>query len=586
MKRSINFFILATLWALAAISCPADPTLVTIQQPDGGVVTIQLIGDEYFHYTTTADGYTIVMNDRNGAYEYAIIDGNRLKPSGVTAHDSGARNDSEVKLLSSIGRHILSVQEKTAGQARRVGAMERRRQEPAINYNAFKGLVVLINYSDKKFGMENPNEFYSQMLNQRGYTGFEFGGKFQECPGSACDYFSDNSNGIFEPQFDVIGPVEANYSCLDGRDKSWEIFNSVLDQIDSEVDFTQYDADDDGEVDMVFFMVAGYSSNYAGNNQNYLWPHMSSLSGYHEHEWQFPAHDNLLMGKYACSSEIYGWERYGDTMPMGIGTFCHEFSHVLGLHDLYDTDGEGSGGLSNHPDRWSVMAKGSTLNYGRTPVAYTIYERYALGFSHPQEIIDPGKYTLNYVGTTGEGFILRSPVEGEFFMLDNRQQVKWDSQLPHHGLTVWRVDSTDVRAWINNRVNVKPSHNHLELVRAGGSTSTYPRFDPFPGLGNVTELSALTTPALVTWKGIPVEKTIKNITEADGVITFTVLDGVVGPITGDINNDGEINIADVNALLNLILSGNPPADGKADVNLDNELNIADVNALIQIILSL
>ena len=464
--------------------------------------------------------------------------------------------------------------------------MEQRHNAPSIDYDAFKGLVVLINFTDKKFSMESPNEFYSQMLNQRGYAGFEFGGRFQACPGSACDYFSDNSGGIFEPQFDVIGPVEVDYSSLDGNAKSREIFENVLQQIDSEVDFTQYDADGNGEVDVVFFMVAGYSSSYAGNNTGYLWPHMALLLGFDGQSFYFLYHDNMVMGRYACSCEIYGWEQYGYTMPIGIGTFCHEFSHALGLKDLYDTDYEESGGKSVNPDRWSVMANGSSYNYGRTPAGYTIYERYTLGFSHPQEIVEPGEYSLNYVGTTGEGFILRSPVEGEFFMLDNRQQVKWDSQLPYHGLTVWRVDSTDIMPWLNNRVNVDPNHNYFELLRAGGSTSGDPRYDPFPGLGNVTELSPLTTPALVTWEGIPVEKTIKNITEADGVITFTVLDGVVSPIKGDVNNDGEVNIADVNALLDLILSGDLSGNDRADVNQDNEINIGDVNALIQIILSL
>ena len=248
MKRSITFIIFATICVLTAISSPADPGMVTVPQPDGGIVTLRLIGDEYFHYTTTGDGYTVVLN-RNGAYEYAILDGDLLKPSGILAHDAEARSDSELKLLSTIGRHIHSAREKKAGQARRVQAMEQRHNAPSIDYDAFKGLVVLINFTDKKFSMESPNEFYSQMLNQRGYAGFEFGGRFQACPGSACDYFSDNSGGIFEPQFDVIGPVEVDYSSLDGNAKSREIFENVLQQIDSEVDFTQYDADGNGEYD-------------------------------------------------------------------------------------------------------------------------------------------------------------------------------------------------------------------------------------------------------------------------------------------------------------------------------------------------
>ena len=54
-------------------------------------------------------------------------------------------------------------------------------------------------------------------------------------------------------------------------------------------------------------------------------------------------------------------------------------------------------------------------------------------------------------------------------------------------------------------------------------------------------------------------------------------------LTGDVNRDGEVNVADVNAVINMILSGNFTPGG--DVNGDNEVNIADINAVIDLVLN-
>ena len=74
------------------------------------------------------------------------------------------------------------------------------------------------------------------------------------------------------------------------------------------------------------------------------------------------------------------------------------------------------------------------------------------------------------------------------------------------------------------------------------------------------------------------------IHKADGpTITLRFVKGnVIEPIVGDVNGDGEVNIADVNAVINMILDS--PAEN-GDVNGDGEVNIADVNAIIDIILN-
>ena len=206
--------------------------------------------------------------------------------------------------------------------------------------------------------MTSPSDFYDALVNTHDFTGYTNGSSFVSMTGSVRDYFYDNSNHIFDPSFDIVGPVDVNLSCTypQSTANSDQLFHAVLAAADPLVDFSKYDSDHDGYVDMVFFLVAGFSASYGGNNENYLWPHMYYL-------YYAPPRDGKRFGLYACSTEFSGWEGYGPRYYDigGIGTFCHEFGHVLGLPDLYDTDYSGSGGESNDPGEWDVMAEARVL---------------------------------------------------------------------------------------------------------------------------------------------------------------------------------------------------------------------------------
>ncbi|MBR6284230.1 MAG: M6 family metalloprotease domain-containing protein [Muribaculaceae bacterium] len=523
MKKIIVLLaFMATLLSLRAV--PAHPRPIAVPQPSGDSLTIPLVGDEFYHYYTTADGYT-VLHSGNG-WEYARIDGERLASTGVTAHDPGRRTAAEQALVATLSRHLTDRSQVATGhQARMTRDQKNQRpnREPVVDYSKFRGLIVLINFTDKKFGMSEPNAFYDDMVNTQGYTGFYTGSnwwnqRFHDCPGSMRDYFSDQSMGQFDPLFDVVGPVEVPYSCREGGSNYSAIFQAALDSIDNDVDFTQYDSDGDGGIDMVFFLVAGYAASYGGNSQEYLWPHMSYLYGYNSenHYYYYLVYDGMYMGRYASSTEIYGWEAYGMTDPAGIGTMCHEFSHVLGLPDLYDTDYEQGGGQSFNPGNWDVMAGGSYGNEVRTPVGYSLWERHELGWAEPLTLDSEGNYQLNDLTESNNGFIMNTPINGEYFYFENRQNKKWDSQLPGHGMVVARVDYTNREAWNNNRVNANPRHNYYELVRSGGTEEN----TAFPGPTRVTTLNYLTEPSLATWNGTPCPFGLTNIQETNGVIYF------------------------------------------------------------------
>lgn len=509
------------LLCLAAQAIPADPRPVQVTQPDGSTLSISLHGDEFFHITTTQDGYTVLKNAA-GYYTYARLDGDQLVASDRIARDAAQRSAADHAFLSALPKGLASQSMVESGQrrlARRNGSMRRVGADGYMDYERFKGLIILINYTDKRFSMSDPNAFYDAMVNTPNFTGYSIGNSRVSMTGSVRDYFYDNSNHIFDPSFDIVGPVDVNYACTypQSTANADQVFYQALAAADELVDFNDYDSDHDGYVDMVFFLVAGFSANYSGNNESYLWPHMYYL-------YYAPPHDGVRFSLYACSTELSGWEGYGRWAYDigGIGTFCHEFSHVLGLPDLYDTDYTGSGGESRNPDGWSIMAGGSGDNYGRNPVGYSLYERYALGFTKPIVIDGSASIAMQPLDESNEGYRLNTVNPDEFFLIENRQMGKWDRNLPGTGMLVARVDSTDERIWWMNEVNVNPSHMYYELLRANYEGRDG-QGDPFPGSYGVTSLTNFTTPNLRTWDGNISDIIIQGIMEHDRVITFNAL---------------------------------------------------------------
>ena len=506
------------LLCLTAAAIPADPTPFQVQQPDGTTLTLQLRGDEFFHYTTTHDGYTVLDNGK-GHYTYARLDGQQLISSGVLAHDAAQRTAADYRAINALSKRLVSPLQAQQGRqklSRRNSVMRRVGSDGRMDYDHFRGLIILVNYSDKKFSMTDPSAFYDDMVNTHDFTGYTHNGRRVPMTGSVRDYFYDNSNHMFDPAFDVVGPITIPYSCRypHETDNASIIFNAALKAVDPDIDFNDYDLDGDGFVDMVFFLVAGYSANYGGNNRGYLWPHMHYL-------YSSPALDNVNFGLYACSTEIAGWEYSTDHDINGIGTICHEFGHVLGLPDLYDTDYEqGGGGQSNDPGHWSIMANGSGEDYGRDPVGYGLYERYALGFAQPIVLPEEDIHIeLEPLDVSNQGYRLNTPNSDEFFLIENRQPGKWDYALPGYGMLVARVDSTNAAVWDNNQVNTRPSHMYYELLRANDLGADSPS-DPFPGASGVTSITNDTHPNLLTWDGAINDFNITHIAQHGKIVSF------------------------------------------------------------------
>lgn len=513
---------------------PAHKGSVTIKQPDGTTVTIRLHGDEYRHYTTTDDGYSVVKNNQ-GYYVYAQLDEEgQLEPTRMVAHDSSLRQPAEKQYLQGIKKKLIPAMTPDARNemmAERVRQHNTRRAAaagaPKYDYNNFRGLVILVEYNDKSFSRDDYNEIMNNMINEEGYTGYiNDKGLKVACTGSVRDYFSDNSNGMFQPQFDVCGPYKVNYSQYypQSTRNANTILNAAVNAADKDIDFSKYDGDGDGVVDLVYFIMAGNGANYGGNDSRLWWPHRSVVVS--RDYRSYLQKDGVYLWDYASSVELYGFTSAPETVTIdGIGTICHEFSHVLGLPDFYDADYEDGGGQSADPGEWSVMAGGSYFNNSRTPVGYNLFERYATGFATPEVIEEEGKYTLANLANSNTGYRLNSTDPNEYFLLENRQQSGWDAYLPGHGMLVFRVDSSNVNIWDNNQVNNNPEHNYFEILRADGYKGKESASDPFPGTKGVRQLNNETSPAnLMTWSKAITPIGLENIRETNGNIVFDVVD--------------------------------------------------------------
>lgn len=513
------------------------PRAHKVRQPDGTTLTIIGHGDEYSNYLTTTDGYTVVRAS-DGFYRYAILKDGRLTATAVVAADVENRTPSDADFLYNIPRHISPERSATAkklqqGIARNDGLFSSkgpghpdRRKASSPDLRSYRGLVIMVNFNDRKFTRSaRARQLVDDKMNKEGYSGFsDITAGSRSCPGSVRDYFSDNSYGIFKPEFDVVGPIELDVSqyYINQTERTYELAKMVLEAADKDVDYSRYDSDGDGVVDMFYILYAGYSSSYSGNDERFVWPHAGHIA---DSGLSFEL-DGMRFGRFACSSEIFGWEDDGHLFLDGIGVIVHEFSHVLGFKDHYDV----SGSLNEDPGVWDIMAAGNYDGYfNDTPCGYNAYEKYAAGFLIPRTVTrvnDGENVTLRPISSSADALRIESMKDSTTFLMENRQPYKWDRLLPGHGMLIWRVDSCDSHYWDRNALNVNGLW-HFRLIRAQGAKRTMfgeiedLDCDPFPGTGRVSFINNYTyNSSLLSNDNYPSPLGITDIEETDGLISL------------------------------------------------------------------
>lgn len=441
MKRHIIFlfFLLTTCMLMQAKPAYRGPIQKT--QADGSQITVYMHGDEHFHYTTNANGDWLKLNT-NGMYE---------RTTALSVNEVAQKRQAAPKMQY----------------------MQQKAQTAYPLNLAKRGLIILVAFSDNNFQSENTLEAYKEMFDGDNYT-------YNGANGSCKKYFSDQSMGKYVPEFDVVGPVKLSKSMkyygendYNGDDKHPALMVKEACELADTlfgVDYTKYDNDGDNEVDWIYVIYAGYGEA-DGASENTIWPHSWAISG----ESQALRLDGKIIDGYACSSELSFSTKKRD----GIATMCHEFSHVLGLPDLYATDN------STHKTmgEWDIMDYGPYNNDGNTPPSYSAYERYFMGWLTPTLLNSPQPVTLEDIQVSNEAYIVTNtgsvsrmqgndPLPVSFYMIENRQQSEWDKYLPGHGLLLTQINYS-YSAWFSNEVNNNSRLQGVDIVEADGKMPAY-----------------------------------------------------------------------------------------------------------------
>lgn len=501
MKKIILSIALAML-TLTASAVPARRTQRTLTLSDGTQVTATLSGDENYHYWKTADGRAFVMNEENIPQEISL-------------------QQAQSKLQAKV----------QARNAHRIAKRTKRKAAWGAETNPIsgerKGLVILVNYKDKK--MQHTQAEYNDYFNKAGYSD-------NNCTGSVRDYFLSQSYGKFSLDFDVMGPVTLSKNLSyygdndsDGNDKhAAEMVAEAVKLAVSGIDLKRYDWDGDGYVDQVYVVYAGYGE-HADAPANTIWPHefeLSEAAKYNDGPGALTI-NGVTIDTYACSSELRGSS--GNKMD-GIGTACHEFSHCLAIPDMYDTSADGENFGMNV---WDLMDYGSYNGedgYGETPAPFTSYERMYCGWLTPVELTQPCNVNdMPAITKEPVAYLIRNDnpkFPGEYYLLENHQQESWDAYAPAHGMLVLHVDFNS-NAWKQNTVNNVASHQRMTIIPADGKLSHYNTAgDTWPGTSKKTALTDSSNPAAKLYNlnsngrkfmGRPIE----NIAEKNGLISFT-----------------------------------------------------------------
>lgn len=476
MKRNYARFLLgltSVFVATGAMAVNAKSGPISFIQPDGSLIEIILHGDEGFHYATTTDG-RLLRVCTGGGYEEAT--GLSIKSLMAEARPRYRYSESAFPTIGSP-----------------------------------HSLVILVEYPDHGFNTVNPKEYFDDFLNGDNFTR-------DNATGSCREYYINNSLGAFVPTFDVYGPVmmknkRSYYGGGYYETNACQMVVEAVEALDDIIDFSQYDHNGDGYVDSVYIIYADKGEADSGIPET-VWPYSWELEGDGIDLWA----DGVKINTYACSNELQG-----DGDMEGIGTFIHEFGHVLGLPDLYNT--EKSGDITT-PKSWSVMDSGNFLNDNRTPCNFSSFERYSLGWLDADELVASGIYSMGNLSETNKAFMITSEEDpDEFFMMEYRLQEGWDRYLRAQGMLIWHI-KFDQELWDLNEVNNNKLLQRVHLVRADNNsqnTTASSKGDVFPGSLGVTTFSNETIPALKTWGGEDLNVTsISDIMEGtDRRIHFT-----------------------------------------------------------------
>ena len=565
MKKTV-LILITLLCHLASHASKGWPYPITVSQPDGTQLTVRINGDADFNWVSTLDG--VVLKQEGNGYFVANIDTNgMLSSSGTLAHDADKRSSAEQSLCKKQDvKAFLTVNTRPERLATTRGFGGKGSTSFFPHTGSPRAIVLLVQFANRPFKVQ-PRKAFNQYLNSMADKHQDFGNAENRNTGSVKRYFSDMSGGKFKPQFDLYGPITMPKNAAyygegsSSMERYRELVSEACTMMDDSLDFSKYDADKDGNVDLVYIIYAGYGESVSSIDST-LWP-KAFVCGT----------DIKKDGKYVrlagISNELNGHPdvHYSSTSGLlinGVGLFCHEFSHCMGLPDFYPTvspqwttangkqdfDAYDNQGM----EEWDVMDNGIYLYNGYSPTAYTAWEREKMGWLTIETLTREGKVELKSINQGGKAYRIKNDKNtsgNEYYIVENIQAKGWNYKLPASGMMVSHVEyvpwAFSVFHGGDNSVNNIKKHPRMTIVPADGylpssyrkvsdnSNLTAPYMkkkqydeqlagDLYPGKNNINRLTdAQNMVNYAPWTGGMLNKPIYNIALKNGIVTFDFL---------------------------------------------------------------
>ena len=478
--------------AMTAGAVKMKPGINIIKQADGTTITVRAYGDEDLSYFLASDG-TLLYQEGTNFYIAGVKADGTLYSTGVLAHEPSMRTIKEISAIKAQNAKAFYNSMETQAKANKV------RREPMTPDNSLlpslgkhKIPVILVEFSDVEFSVENPKATFDKYLNGKELFNKETDPEMGQNYAGVAKYFKDMSFGKFEPEFEVYGPVNlgkplATYGAgYSSQENMGLLLTDACTAVDDEVDFTQYDSNDDGNIDLIYIIYAGFSQSIAGNSTDCIHP----KSGYLSLAKSF---DGMDVKRYGVNNELNGTPADQANGPIinGIGLFCHEFSHCMGLPDLYPKSGSiAEACINQNMDYWSLMDAGEYTANGYRPTAYTAWERERLGWMEIGTLTGPSNVELKSLDEGGAAFRIyndKDETGHEYYIVENVQNNGWNKNLFGNGLMVTHVDYLSSQFSLGGcKVNNTEGHPRMHVMAADGM------FVPEYFLGSTIEDSYIT----------------------------------------------------------------------------------------------
>lgn len=440
--KKLLLLLVTVLVSLSSWAAKADSQPFTLRQSDGTLITVVLHGDEDMNWYTTTDGILLKRVGRD--FHIARVNSKaELESTGILAHNPTQRQAKELTAIKQQNREAFFTQLPQLQNRQRVRRIALGSDVTYFPHSGTpKALVILVNFADSTFSTPDPKKSFDQYLNSDAEPGTlqNLGTDEHRNYASVSRYFSDMSFGKFQPHYDIVGPVTLSQPlAYYGADKGSTtdvnyraMITEACTLVDDSVDFSQYDANNDGKVDLVYIVYAGYAQSIAGNSSDCIWPKSGAAN--------LGTFDGKQVYRFGVNNELNGRPTSSSKKIVGIGLFCHEFSHTLGLPDLYPT--VSSAQIDNQAmEYWDLMDGGEYVNSGRCPTPYTPWEREVLGWMQTDTLSDTTQVVLTPIQQQGKAYKILADTAGEYLLVENIQKHGWYQKLPSQGgLIVYRID--------------------------------------------------------------------------------------------------------------------------------------------------